>query len=207
PRILDLLNVRYVVGARPAAEKGTRVNRDTKLGNLDLGPFGTKTLDLSGEPVRAGQIELASKVRYGGHIPQGETVAEMEVWETTGKRHRFPIRAGIETADWAAGSPKAGARHGLARIEDSWVVENKDEKYEGHSYRATLALPAHTEISRVDLRYIRSDAQLEIERLNVGTLDLTKLPEDRFDRLSPEIVRNRYALDRAFLVPEARGRS
>ncbi len=204
PRILDLLNVRYAVGSRPVAEKGTRVNRDTELGNLDLGPFGTKTLDLSGEPARAGQIELASKVRYGGHIPQGETVAQMEVWERTGRRHRFPIRAGIETADWAAGSPKAGARHGLAEIADSWPVENKDEKYEGHSYRAILTLPAHTEISRVELRYVRTDAQLEIERLNVGRRDLTKLPEDRFERLSPEIIRNRYALERAFLVPEAR---
>ncbi|MBI3393696.1 MAG: YfhO family protein, partial [Nitrospirae bacterium] len=139
PRILDLLNVRYVVGFRSPGERGGRPVRDGLYRNLDLGPHGLKRLDLGGRPVRTGRVELVSKIRYGGHVPQGETVAEMEVWETTGKRHRFPIRAGIETADWAAGSPKAGARHGLARIEDSWVVENKDEKYEGHSYRATLA--------------------------------------------------------------------
>jgi hypothetical protein len=199
PRIMDLLNVQYIVGK---ISKDQQPNQTLRR-NLNLGPnSGGKTLEFHNRPIRTDRIEIFSHLSFGDHIPQGEKVAEITLWDKKGQSFKFPIRAGIETAEWAIERPGLKVMHRPVEIARSWPVEN--EGYQGHLYRASKILSRSIEVVKVELRFARIDGALNIQNLLIGRKDIAVLEENRFETVTPSILRNRYALPRAFLVPEAR---
>lgn len=204
PRLLDLMNVKYVVGARE--EKGPKEERSARgglYGNLDLGPMGSKTIRIVDTPARIDRIEIVSSIHYGGHIPQGDPVAEIEAWDKGGRSWRFPIRAGIETAEWAVDDPAGGVKHRVAQVAASWPMPGR-KGIQGHAYRGLLRLPGETDLAQIELRYARMDGELRIKSLKAGGRDLADLPEDRYKEVASGILENRHVLPRAFFVPSAK---
>jgi hypothetical protein len=199
PRIMDLLNVRYIVGSRGE----NQLNISTLYGDLNLIPTGPriKVFNFKDKPLQTNRIEIISFLKFAAHIPQGEKVAEIILWDKKEKLFKLPIRAGIETAEWALDRPNLKGEHRKIEVAKSWEAPEKG--YFGHHYRGLLTLYKSIELIGVELRYTRSDGQLEISQMKIDGKDINILTE-RFKDVAPEILLNRYALQRAFLVPEAK---
>lgn len=194
PRLLDLLNVKYVLG--PAPEEPP-----TKYGSLDLSPtLSPKTVPLElDRPVSA--LRLISHVAHGREIPQGTTLATLSLASAQGTL-TFPIRAGIETAEWAHDHPwLPPPPHARPPIAESWPVEG--EGYQGHYYRAVWRFDPPVRPTALTLRYTHGTGELLIKHLYADETDLATLPT-RFRPVYRLIFENRYVLPRAFLVPRAR---
>ena len=110
PRLLDLLNVRYVLPAGAAPPPPAKVT-----GPLRVWPGALRRLPLPGEGA-ARQIEIQSHLVHGLEIPQGQTVATLRVLAADGTVAVIPLRAGIETAEWAVDRPGARAGHGKPAV-------------------------------------------------------------------------------------------
>ena len=138
PGRLELLGVRWV--QVPTASLVTPVDADG-LGDA---------LDLVLEPLRprlfalpfthATEVRIASFLAQATHVPQGEIVAECVARLASGHEIWLPIRAGVETAEWAWERPdvRDAIRHGRAPILRSFPVR---EGFTGHQYLGVLRLP------------------------------------------------------------------
>ena len=194
PRLLDLLNVKYVLGRAPG-------ERPTKYASLDVSPdLPVKTLPL--ELARpTSELRLISHVANGREIPQGTELATLS-FATPDGTPTFPIRAGIETAEWAHDAPRlARPPHARPRIAESWEVE--DQGYQGHYYLAVWRLDPPVAPTALTLRYTHPAGVLLIKHLYADDTDLAALPT-RFRQVHRQVFENRYVLPRAFLVPRAR---
>lgn len=197
PQILDLLNVKYVVagdGTVPAPGGETRAR-------LALWPGAVRRIVLpEGPTVR--QIEFDSHLVYGLHLRQGEMVATLHALREDGSTHRFPLRAGLETGEWALDRPWGRPAHAKpTRVARSWAVPG--EGFEGHTYRATLSLPPGLRPRELILERSPSQGVFVVERIRLDGRDLSP-PQDRFRLVRPGLYENRYALPRAFLLRRAR---
>jgi hypothetical protein len=109
-----------------------------------------EVLDL---PIEAGRPRVlpvprafATEVRLGTWmadavgIPQGQAVARATVHLASGRALSFPLRAGLETAEWALdrADVRPLARHGRPRVLESFRAPGQD--WDGHRYLAVLDL-------------------------------------------------------------------
>jgi len=194
PRLLDLLNVKYVLGPAPQEPP-------TKYASLDVSPdHPVKPLRLDlGRPVS--KLRLISHVANGREIPQGTELATLSLATHEGTR-TFPIRAGIETAEWAHDAPGLPRPpHAQPPIAESWTVEDKG--YQGHYYLAIWRLNPPVAPTALTLRYTHQAGVLLVKHLYADGTELAALP-NRFRQIHRQVFENRYVLPRAFLVPRAR---
>jgi hypothetical protein len=196
PRLLDLLNVRYVLPAGAAPPPPAKVT-----GPLRVWPGALRRLPLPGEGA-ARQIEIHSHLVHGLEIPQGQTVATLHVLAADGTVAAIPLRAGIETAEWAVDRPGARAGHGKPAVVRSWSVP---EGYQGHTYRADVDLPRGFRPAQLLLEGGPGPALLVVERAATdGRPAWPPAPEpERFRQVTAGLYETR-ALPRAFLVRRAR---
>lgn len=149
PGRLELLGVRWL--QVPTSDLVTAADADG-LGDA---------LDVVIEPRRphlfALPITFASEVRLVGFlagakdVAQGTVVAECVVRLATGREIWLPIRAGLETAEWAWERPdvRSGVRHQKAPVHASYEAR---EGFLAHEYRATLTLPGRFAVTGLRLR-------------------------------------------------------
>ena len=166
PGRLELLGVRWVqVPTRslvvPADDEG--------LGDA---------VDVVLEPPRPKQFALpftyATEVRFASflsgaaEVPQGEIVAECVARLATGREIWLPIRAGVDTAEWAWERPdvRAIVRHERARILKSFPVR---EGFPGHQYLGVLRLPGRFAV--VGLRFRARPEAPPLRLLRLGLRD------------------------------------
>src|SRR5262249_50441499 len=130
PRILDLLNVQYLVRLpkkRPAEPEGA----------LRLPPGAFQRIALpSPRPGRL--LELDSYLIGGREVPDGAVVAAIRAIDVTGASHEWPIRAGRETAEWTMDRAGGTVTHAKPPVARSWAMP--DEAFAGHSYRASFPI-------------------------------------------------------------------
>jgi hypothetical protein len=96
---------------------------------------------------RASALALISFLANGAGIPDGAVVGEVHLWE--GEREvRLPVRAGIETAEWAYDRPDVRARvqHARPPVAGHWIGQPR-----GNYYYARLPLPAPMRVDRWEL--------------------------------------------------------
>jgi len=89
---------------------------------------------------RASEVRLVSFLAGSTAVEQGAIVAECVVRLTSGREVWLPIRAGIDTAEWAwdREDVRRAVRHRKADVYASFPAR---EGFLGHSYRTTLRLP------------------------------------------------------------------
>jgi hypothetical protein len=77
----------------------------------------------------------------------------------------FPLRAGIETAEWAydRADVRDRVRHGRAAVAQSW--RDAGQEFEGHRYTATFTLPG-----RYNVDSVKIDRPAGAGRLTIGSL-------------------------------------
>lgn len=166
PGRLELLGIRWV--QVPTESLAAPVDRDG-LGDA---------LDLVVEPPRprlfvlpfthATEVRIASFLAQATHVPQGEIVAECVARLASGREIWLPIRAGVETAEWAWERPdvRDAIRHGRAPILRSFPVR---EGFAGHQYLGVLRLPGRFAV--VALRFRAWPGAPPLWLLRVGLRD------------------------------------
>ena len=108
--------------------------------DLRLAPRGARFFPLP--LVTATEVRIASWLSEATAIPQGETVARVQVRLATGQQIDLPFRAGVDTAEWAhdRDDVRPLVAHGLAPILESFPGPGGG--FAGHRYHTTLRLPA-----------------------------------------------------------------
>jgi hypothetical protein len=148
PGRLELLGVRWV-----------QVPTDSLATSVDAEGLGDP-LDLVLEPPRsrllvvpftpATEVRIASFLEGATRVVQGEVVAECVARLASGREIWLPIRAGMETAEWAweRQDVRDVVRHQRAPILRSFRVR---EGFDGHQYLGVLRLPGRFAV--VGLRF------------------------------------------------------
>ncbi len=129
---------------------------------LPAGPDGLgQPLDVVLEPDRPHlfplPITVATEVRVVSFLAgavlaeQGQVVAECVVRLASGREIWHPIRAGVETAEWAWERPdvRAAVRHDKATVHASFPAR---EGFTGHQYLGVLRLPGRFAVASLRMR-------------------------------------------------------
>jgi hypothetical protein len=100
---------------------------------------------------RTTEVRVVSFLAGAVDVEQGRVVAECVVRLASGREIWHPIRAGVETAEWAWERPdvRAAVRHGKATVHASFPVR---EGFTGHQYLGVLRLPGRFTVSALRFR-------------------------------------------------------
>jgi hypothetical protein len=109
----------------------------------------TWTGELSGVPR---EVSVVSQLANAAQLPKDTLVARLRARGSDGQRLDFPIRAGVETGEWAARRPPMRALDG-GKAPAAWRSRFTDTGEIGQSYRSSfdlhsLAPPVTVEIAR-----------------------------------------------------------
>jgi hypothetical protein len=195
PRIIDLLNVRYVVG-------GKHRTGATKYATLDVSAsVPEKAIPLEGLPP-VGTVALASRMIDARAVAQDTTVATLALEFADGSAVTVPVRAGIESAEWAWDHPlEPRPRHDRARVVRTWPVAGHG--FLAHDYATTWKLEPRQPPTRLRLHYRLDRGALAVSSLRLDGAEVSTRPT-RFRLVHRRVEENRHALPRAFLVPAVR---
>lgn len=193
PLLLDLLNVKYFVGTSPHPPGKMII----KIG----GKLGDREFDLP-RPIPVSQITIQSFLAHSVSLPQGQTVAWVELEKPDGSSRRIPLRAGLETAEWAIDRPGLNGAHQKARVVDSWDMPG--EGYQGHAYGFTVQLVPSVETASIRLRYVSGQGNMEIRNVLINGQTLPALLYTRFQSLSSSVYGNSTCFPRVFMISKAR---
>ena len=149
PGRLELLGVRWL--QVPTAALVTAPDADGLGDALDV-VIEEPRPHLFALPItRASEVRLVGFLAGAREVTQGTVVAECVVRLATGREIWLPIRAGLETAEWAWERPdvRASVRHQKAELYASYPAP---EGFLAHAYRTTLRLPGRFAVTGLRLR-------------------------------------------------------
>jgi hypothetical protein len=162
PGRLELLGIRWV--QLPAASLRRRVQEPEMP--LRLAVAGTRFFPF---PMTATErVRVVSSLVDAAAVPQGHVVATLHVRLASGRgEFAFPLRAGVETAEWAWDRPdvRAAVKHARPEPAESWPVPA--EGFAGHHYAADLALPGPYFVDGVRLEPAAEPFWLQVMRLSL----------------------------------------
>jgi hypothetical protein len=100
---------------------------------------------------RATEVRVVTFLSGAVAAEQGQVVAECVVRLASGREIWHPIRAGVETAEWAWDRPdvRAAVRHGKAAVHASFPAR---EGFPGHQYLGVLRLPGRFAVASLRFR-------------------------------------------------------
>jgi hypothetical protein len=180
PVMLNLLNVRYfTIPLEPRPRTKMAIPPDALfldvLNNEELIP---STLTTS--------VEITSFTERGENLADGTVVGEVDLRRRDGRVDTFPLRLGIETADWDY--ERKSPQHQRAPIAHSFPAFWRafGRPFEGHTYLARIALEPG-EIIGVSVRVERPQVYLTIE-------DITLYNSDQAVSLAKLIGKNRFRI-------------
>ncbi len=164
-------------------------------------------------------LALVSLTGCSVGLEQGAEVAEVNLRESGGDTISIPIRAGVETAEWAAGCADVAPamRHRPAEIYSRFTVPRGGGVCQGQAYVAMLHLPRPFKAGSVEFRWVSpAGGILKISQLSLlgdrGIWQPLTQEDIQFGDLSRwkrldkaagvEVYENLRAQPRAWLVPE-----
>lgn len=194
PMLLDLLNVRYVSGRLPQIPKGLK---HWEIG----GGYDDKKILLK-EIVPVATLRVTTFLSHAALIEQGKEVARIMLIGGDGSEIVLPLRAGIETAEWAVDRPGLTAKHRRATVAESW--EMPGEGYQGHAYQWAWRFSRPLKVARIGMIYAHREGGLVIKKIELNQRELEDFLPDRFQEIRPGLYRNILGLPRAFTIARAR---
>jgi len=124
----------------------------------------------------ATSLAMISYLSFARDIEQGTTVAELTLYGADGSQLVFPLRAGIETAEWNRGKLQSYVRHGSPRVAAIWSGNTS-----GRHYFVELPFGRTVQITGFTVRYLLPEANLTIRSLallNQETGSFEQIPDD-----------------------------
>lgn len=119
---------------------------------LDV-PRETVGADLADLP--ATRIVIDSRLANAALLPAGTVVATFHLRDAEGREYELPLRAGLETGEWAARRADVASLPGFAAPDAHRVEIEPGGAFFGSTYRSLWTLPApvtarHIEVSRAE---------------------------------------------------------
>lgn len=153
-REIDLANVRFLISMRKQSDAATEtkgfLKADQKLGDylFAANDFGLSSLSphqalkFSVPPVAADHVGLVTNLAWSENVPDNTTVAQLRLHLADGSTLEFPLRAGVDTAEWSYDRHDTSARmrHQRATIATSYTVNDPQEAYDAHTYVTSISL-------------------------------------------------------------------
>jgi hypothetical protein len=221
---LNLLNVRYF-----AIPQLLAVDEASEFYDVE-DPFVPTLVgrSVTVPPTQAVAVEVTSYTSHSADWPQGSPVADVILTASDGTTVTLPLRAGIETAEWAydRDDVRASIAHRRPPVARTWPAWSgfPPRPHPGHSFLARFDLPSPpptppvngggVKVVGVTIRPYRPVAFVRIEDVEFITAggqrrSLNRLlgrPDHNLVYRSQDVViyENRDARPRAFLVGRAR---
>jgi len=214
PQRLNLLNARYVI-----IPQLLPVDEATEFYDVE-NPFAPTLVGRAVKipPTQTVALEVSSYTSHSADWPQGTPVADIVVTGADGSSATFPLRAGIETAEWAydRDDVREHVAHARPPIASTWPASSgfPPRQHPGHSFLARFELDQPLEVVTVEVKPHRPRAYVRVEQvilvgpqgehqslrhlLGEGKHTLVYRSQDA------AIYENPDALPRAFLVYRAR---
>jgi hypothetical protein len=162
------------------------------------------------------QVEVTSFLSHAAHLPQGALAGEVLLRGDDGQVETLPLRAGIESAEWAYAREDVAEviAHEMPEIAHTWPARSgfPPGEHPGHSYRATWRFEPPLAVTAVMLRLTLPEAHVRVERVRLHTADggeallghLLGLGDHEIVYRSEDVLiyRNHDALPRAYLLTE-----
>lgn len=133
---------------KPATQKlGGALFAEGDLGLPNIG--AGKRLTFNVPSVEADRIALLTNLSWSESVPDGTEVGRVRLRSREGRVFEFPLRAGLETAEWAYDRPDIRSRikHSRPTVGTSYAVEDAQARYEGHTYVSSFALPERVSVA------------------------------------------------------------
>lgn len=164
PGRLELLGIRFV----QVPSGGLTVpGDDAGLGEeLDLGLEAVRARFFALPITRATEVRFSSSLAGSVEVPQGTEVARVFARLVTGREIELPVRAGIDTAEWAyeRSDVLERVRHARARVVESFPAPGG---FLGHHYLGVLRLPGRYAVDGVRFQALPGAPPLTVRRVGV----------------------------------------
>jgi hypothetical protein len=160
PALLEALGVRWV--EIPAGEL-TATTRAEEAFDVRVDEGRPRLFPL---PITAAtEVQVVSMLSEAEAVPQGQPVAMVEARLASGRSFSFPLRAGLETAEWAheRADVRGVVAHGLAPVIESW--SGPDGRFLGHRYLGALRLPGRYNLDAIRIERLPGPGRLTVSRL------------------------------------------
>ncbi len=209
---LNLLNVKYYLIPQllPVDEASELYDVHNPFASLPANVWlQVPQLDLAG-------LDVESYLSHSTHLPDGELVAELVLRDASGREERIPLRAGLDTAEWAYEREDVAAKiaHAMPQVATTWPAISgwPPGEHPGHSYVARVALDAPLRLKEVMWRPARPEAFVRLERVRLRETSgrtrllshLVGLGDHSIAYRSQDVVvyRNEDVLPRAYALPQ-----
>ena len=103
--------------------------------------------------VESDHVALLTNLSFAEDVPDNAVVAKLHLKSTDGHTFEFPLRAGVDTADWAydRADLRKRIRHKKPTVATSYDVTDAQYSYKGHTYVTSFALPEKATIEGGDV--------------------------------------------------------
>ncbi len=210
-RRLNLLNVRYYLIPQLLPVDEASELYDVANPYADV-PYG-RWIDIP--PMRLASISIESYLSHAADLADGSPAAAVFLRAADGGEVSIPLRAGLETAEWAyeRSDVQKVVAHRSAPLASTWPARSgyPPEDHVGHTYLCTHGLDAQTEYSQIRIEPALPQAFVRIQRVGLTSADGTVQSLARLLGLADHsiiyrsedvlVYRNEDALPRAFVLP------
>jgi hypothetical protein len=156
PAMLNLYNARYVFV--PLEPTHSDLFAPRKEVRLDL----TRRIAIS--PTLVSGIEIVSFTQDADDVPQGFMVARLIIETDDGQREEFPLRVGIETADWDYERKVGRVAYDRPKVAYSfpafWRSFGRD--FTGYTYVTRFDFRSSVQVVGIELDVVEPDVHLNI---------------------------------------------
>lgn len=160
-RLLDFLSVSTIVGY--PNQEILYMGKPEELYKPGLLESRLKT------PQTVQSVQVRWLLAGGSEIPQEALVARVNVLNGSETIQTFPVRAGIEIANYILDYSNAPARHQAARVYRWFPIPSPDGYTAIRQYMASFDLQAPSLIDRVSLEYLSPVGRLAVMEISVLT--------------------------------------
>jgi hypothetical protein len=198
-------------------EPTQQIERDgIRFGAFDVGLSlkPGETRELKGTPLESDTVALVTTLANSVVIPDGTIVAKVRLFTNSGASIERELKAGIDTAEWAheRSDVKPVIRHKLAPIFDN-APGDESNSFTSHRYWTRIPLGQRVRVERIEVSNVSAQAPLSVWRVTLhDSLTKSSVPlphfdlnrwESVYDRDGVEIIKNKRALPRVWLVADA----
>jgi Bacterial membrane protein YfhO len=175
PALLDVLGARWIQAPSSIL---TEEGDAREPFQITMNPGKRRLFPLPILPVT--EVRVRSSLAEGVELPDGTEVARLTVRLASGRgEFTFPLRAGVETAEWAyeRADVRDRVRHARALVAQSW--REPGQNFEGHRYLSTFVLPGRYNVDAVMI-----DRPPGAARLMLGSILLVDARQGRSREVS-----------------------
>ncbi len=210
---LDLLNTRFLLQTGTTQEWNEKDGARFSVSDSHFNLASGSSVTLTGSSAKVDTLSMVTATANSTHLPQDATIAEMIIHTADGRTIERELKAGVDTAEWAAerADVKAVIRHALPRVFTSTPGDDRNS-FPAFRYWTKLDLNEKTAVDRVELKCVAEGVTLIIWKTTLydsaggdASLLVQRLPEHWrkvYDYDNVQIYENQRALPRAWLVPE-----